>query len=436
MYDGLNVGKRNVTLNLKHPDAVALVRRLVVEWADAVAENFAPRAMRGFGLDYDSLAALKPDLVMVSACLNGQTGPHRDYPGFGGQGSALAGYNALTGWPDREPVGPCGTITDSLAPRFVATALAAALLYRRRTGRGVYLDVSQVESAIYSLAPWLLDYERDGVIRLRDGNRHAGAVPHGAFPCADEAGVGDRWVAIACWTDDQWDAFARVDRSSTIRRSRRSPRARRAIDEVEALVAGWTRTRRPPRRRRTAPGGRHRGGTGRGLRRPARRPAAREPRPLRAAPPRVPRRRPLRAQRLPALASRRRATTAPARRSARTPTGCSPTCSASTPTRSPGCARRARSSSAAAQYCRKYGRSGCARFSIRMKTLPHGSVEPGRAQPGDVGDARRRGTSRRALRAPSRRRDVVAHQADVGEAEREHRRVGAVAPTSIASGTR
>jgi crotonobetainyl-CoA:carnitine CoA-transferase CaiB-like acyl-CoA transferase len=203
MYIGLNVGKRNLTLNLKQPEAVALVKRLVVEWADAVAENFAPRAMKGFGLDYDTLAALRPDLVMMSSCLNGQTGPHRDYPGFGGQGSALAGYNALTGWPDREPVGPYGTITDSLAPRFVATALAAGLLYRRRTGRGVYLDVAQVECGSWSLAPWLLDYEVDGEIRLRDGNNHRDAVLHGAFACVDEGEIGDRWVTIACWNDDE-----------------------------------------------------------------------------------------------------------------------------------------------------------------------------------------------------------------------------------------
>jgi benzylsuccinate CoA-transferase BbsF subunit len=198
--------------------------------------------MRGFGLDYDSLAPLKPDLVMISACLNGQTGPHRDYPGFGGQGSALAGYNALTGWPDREPVGPSGTITDSLAPRFVATALAAGLYYRRRTGRGVYLDLSQVESAVYSLAPWLLDYELDDRLRLRDGNRHAGAVPHGAFPCADEADVTDRWVAIACWSDDQWAALARAagieDPSLATLDARRE-----RVDEIEAWVADWTRAR-------------------------------------------------------------------------------------------------------------------------------------------------------------------------------------------------
>jgi benzylsuccinate CoA-transferase BbsF subunit len=203
LYDGLNVGKRNLTLNLKHPESVALVKRLVVEWADVVAENYAPRAMKGFGLDYETLAALKPNLVMISACLNGQTGPHKDYPGFGGQGSALAGYNALTGWADREPVGPYGTITDSLAPRYVASALAAGLHYHRRTGKGVYLDVSQVESAIYSLSPWLLDYEVDGEIHLRDGNNHRDAKLHGAFACADEGDLSDRWIAIAAWNDDE-----------------------------------------------------------------------------------------------------------------------------------------------------------------------------------------------------------------------------------------
>ncbi len=200
MFDGLNPAKRDVLFNLKHPRAVELVRRLVVEWADAVAENFAPRAMKGFGLDYDSLVAHKPDLVMVSACLNGQTGPHRNYPGFGGQGSALAGYNFLTGWPDREPVGPHGTITDSLAPRFVATALAAGLLHRRATGAGCSLDVSQVEAAIYTLTPWLLEYQATGTARGRAGNDHPDALVHGVFPAADEGDLGDRWVAIAAWT--------------------------------------------------------------------------------------------------------------------------------------------------------------------------------------------------------------------------------------------
>jgi benzylsuccinate CoA-transferase BbsF subunit len=237
LFDGLNPGKLSVTLNLKHPDGVALARRLVA-WSDAVAENFAPKAMKGFGLDYDSLIADKPDLVMVSACLNGQTGPHRDYPGFGGQGAALSGYNALTGWPDREPVGPFGTITDSLAPRFVATALAAGLWYRRRTGRGVHLDVSQVEAAVYTLSPWLLEYARTGVVAERDGNRSPRSVPHGAFPCEGK----DRWVAVAVWDDDEWARLADVIGVEDPGLATLDARLAR-VDQVEAAVGRWTADR-------------------------------------------------------------------------------------------------------------------------------------------------------------------------------------------------
>jgi crotonobetainyl-CoA:carnitine CoA-transferase CaiB-like acyl-CoA transferase len=242
MFDSVNVGKLGVTLNLKHPEGVALARRLV-GWADAVAENFAPRAMRGFGLDYASLVEEKPDLVMVSSCLQGQTGPHKDYPGFGGQGSALAGYNFLTGWPDREPVGPYGTITDSLAPRFVACALAAGLLYRRRTGRGVHLDVSQVEAAVYSLSPWVLDYVVNGHVQARMGNRSMRCAPHGAFPCAGE----DRWVALSCWDDDDWRRLAGAMGLDEVTTARYDSAAERFAheDELEALISAFTATRSP-----------------------------------------------------------------------------------------------------------------------------------------------------------------------------------------------
>jgi crotonobetainyl-CoA:carnitine CoA-transferase CaiB-like acyl-CoA transferase len=238
MFDGLNVGKRSVTLNLKHSEGIGVAKQLVAGWADAVVENFAPRAMRGFGLDYDTLAALKPDLVMVSSCLQGQTGPHRDYPGFGGQGAALSGFNWLTGWPDREPVGPYGTITDSLAPRFVASALAAGLLYRRRTGCGAYFDLAQVEAGSYSLSPWLLDYQLDGVTGTRIGNRSTRAVPHGAFPCRGD----DRWVAVTCWTDSEWARLSGIvgfDDPSLATLPARLER----VDDVEAAVEAWTASR-------------------------------------------------------------------------------------------------------------------------------------------------------------------------------------------------
>ncbi|MDZ7782122.1 MAG: CoA transferase [Halioglobus sp.] len=238
LFDVLNPGKKSITLNLKHPDGVAIAKRLV-QWADAVVENFAPKAMKSWGLDYTALVREKPDLVMLSTCLNGQTGPHRDYPGFGGQGSALSGYNYLTGLPDREPIGPFGTITDSLSPRFAAAVLAAALLHKRRTGKGLYLDVSQVETGVFSLSPWLLEESVLGTSHSRMGNRSQRAVPHGAFPCDGE----DRWIAIACWNDDQWRrlaAMAGIDKP----RYADLPGRLSAEDEIEAAVNDWTRSQR------------------------------------------------------------------------------------------------------------------------------------------------------------------------------------------------
>ncbi|MBM4265909.1 MAG: CoA transferase [Deltaproteobacteria bacterium] len=239
LFDALNAGKRSITLDLKNPRGVEIARRLM-HWADAVLENFAPRAMRGFGLDYETIAAEKPDLVMVSTCLNGQTGPHRNYPGFGGQGSALSGFNDLTGWPDREPAGPFGTITDSLAPRFAATALAAGLHYRRRTGCGVHLDIAQVEVAQYALAPWILAYADDGRIYARNGNRSERTAPHGAFSCRGE----DRWVAIAVWSDAEWARLAAHlgSEAREAKLARTEDRLARE-SEVEALVAAWTHER-------------------------------------------------------------------------------------------------------------------------------------------------------------------------------------------------
>ena len=235
LFDALNVGKQSITLNLKHPEGRQVALRLM-HWADAVLENFAPRAMKSYGLDYASVAPDKPDLVMLSTCLNGQTGPHKDYPGFGGQGAALSGFNFLTGWPDREPIGPFGTITDSLAPRFGASALAAALLYRRRTGRGVHIDLSQVETGVYSLSPWLLEYGVSGRCRSRAGNRNDRAAPHGVFPCQGD----DRWIAIACWSDGDWLQLANILGLDAQRYPDMDSRLA-AQDEIEETVAAITR---------------------------------------------------------------------------------------------------------------------------------------------------------------------------------------------------
>jgi len=239
----LNVNKLSVALDLSRPEGVAVARRLAL-LADAVAENFAPGAMAKWGLDYASLVQERPDLVMISTCLNGQTGPHRHYPGFGGQGSALAGFNHLTGWPDREPVGPFGTITDSLSPRYAALLLGAALLHRRRTGEGQHIDLSQVEAGIVCLTESILTYTANGEVLERMGNRSRHAAPHGVFRCAD-AGGRDRWVAVAVHDDEDWqrlvDVLGRPAWAVEPALATTAGRQERAA-ELEARLEEWTRT--------------------------------------------------------------------------------------------------------------------------------------------------------------------------------------------------
>ena len=240
----LNANKLSVALNLSKPEGVAIARRLAL-WADCIAENFAPGAMAKWGLDYATLVRDRPDLVMISTCLNGQTGPHRFYPGFGGQGSALAGFNHLTGWPDREPVGPYGTITDSLSPRFAALLLASALLHRRRTGRGQHIDLSQVEGGIVCLSEAMLAYTASGEVLGRLGNRSAHAAPHGVFRCRDR-GKDERWLAIAVHDDDDWrrlvDALGRPAWATDASLGTLEGRLAR-VGEIECKLDGWTRER-------------------------------------------------------------------------------------------------------------------------------------------------------------------------------------------------
>ena len=233
MFAAFNCNKRAITLNLKHPEAREIVLELV-RWADVISENFAPGAMARWELSFEDLQRENPDLVMISTCLNGQTGPERDYPGFGGQGSAISGFNHLTGWPDREPLGPYGTITDSLSPRYAAVAMLAALHHRDRTGEGARLDLSQVECAVYSLAETIVEYASTGVAPARTGNRARDdlsntAAPHGAFPCRGD----DRWIVLACWNDGDWELLARAMGDPTLR----------DIDDLDMLeqrIAAWT----------------------------------------------------------------------------------------------------------------------------------------------------------------------------------------------------
>ena len=331
MFVLMNPNKLSVAVNLSKPEGVAVVERLV-RWADVVSENFSPRAMAKWGLSYERLRELRPDLVMVSSCLFGQTGPQRMYPGFGGQGSAISGFNHLAGWPDREAIGPAGTITDSLSPRYVALLIAAALFHRERTGEGQYIDVSQIETGVYSLSEAIVRASARGEIMTRRGNHAEDAAPHAIYPCAGD----DRWIAIAVFSDEEWRRLCAALHAPALASDPRfaSLAGRLAHeDALDAALAEQTRAHEPEALMQRLQAAGVEAGVVQTCADLLRRSAARAPRPLRPARASPPRRARLRALRNPLLGEPAPASRRPRRISASTPCACSAT-SATARTRS------------------------------------------------------------------------------------------------------
>jgi crotonobetainyl-CoA:carnitine CoA-transferase CaiB-like acyl-CoA transferase len=239
-YATVNAGKLGLTLNLTHPKGHEIALKLAA-WADVVTESFAPSAMKKFGLDYDALRNVNPGVIMLSSCLNGQSGPHRDLAGFGTMGQQLAGFGALAGWPDRPPAGAPGAYTDYIAPKFTASVILAALDHRRRTGKGQYIDLSQGEASMNFLASAILDYTVNGRVTERRGNASLDHAPHGVYPAAGD----DRWVAIATIDGAQWKSLCGVVGAGLKDDARfASLESRlRHRDALDAAISAWTGAR-------------------------------------------------------------------------------------------------------------------------------------------------------------------------------------------------
>ncbi len=240
-FHGMNVGKRMMTLNLSVPEARSVVRDLV-RWADVVAESFTPRAQKKIGLDYASLREVKPDLIMTSSCLMGQTGPLADFAGYGNLAAGITGFFDLTGWPDRPPAGPYSAYTDYVAPRFVAASILAALEHRRRSGEGQHIDLSQAEASLHFLTPALLDFSANGVVQKRAGNADPHMAPHGVYPALGD----DAWVAIAVEGDGQWTAMCDLMGKPALGKDPRFASASARLerrDELDILMSEFTSIR-------------------------------------------------------------------------------------------------------------------------------------------------------------------------------------------------
>jgi benzylsuccinate CoA-transferase BbsF subunit len=237
-YTHLNTSKLSLALNLKHPLARGIVEKLI-RWADVINENFTPGTLTKLGIDYNYAKMIKPDIIMLSSSAYGQTGPMAFEWGVDGTGLAMSGYLDQTGWPDRTPIGANAPYGDVVLPYINALAIVAALDYKRRTGKGQYIDTSMVEVCIHSNTPVLLELQANKHLRTRNGNRIDYASPHGVFPCKGE----DRWCAIAVFNENEWQAFCRVigdpawvkDGKFANLKSRKENE-----DELENLISQWT----------------------------------------------------------------------------------------------------------------------------------------------------------------------------------------------------
>ena len=177
--------KRSLTANLKHPDGLAIVRRLAAE-ADIVVENFRPGVLEKLGLGWDVLSALNPGLVMVRLSGFGQTGPYKDRPGFGAIGESMGGLRYITGFPDRPPVRTGISIGDSIAALWAAIGALMALRHREvNGGAGQIVDVVLYEAVFAMMESMVPEFDVAGFVRERTGNVMPGITPSNTHTTRD-----------------------------------------------------------------------------------------------------------------------------------------------------------------------------------------------------------------------------------------------------------
>jgi benzylsuccinate CoA-transferase BbsF subunit len=241
-FNQYNQGKRSITLNLSNPKGVEIARSLA-KHSDVVAENFAAGVMDRMGLGYETLREYRPDLIMIAMSGYGQTGPYRSYIGYGPPAAALAGFCSVTGYEGMGPSEIGVSFADPNAGIFGAFAIMAALVHRKQTGQGQYIDQSQFETAVALMPEGVLEYAMNRRSPERIGNHDRWMAPHN---CYKAKGGDNKWVSIAVGNDAEWQALCRVIGQPGLANDPRfkslelRKQNEQALDEI---ITAWTRER-------------------------------------------------------------------------------------------------------------------------------------------------------------------------------------------------
>lgn len=238
-FHQLNRNKYGIALDLTYTAGIEIAKTLV-KTADVVIENFTPRVMGGFGLDYESLRRIKPDIIMLSMPGFGRDGPYRDFLAYGNITEPMAGLADLTGYPDGPPMRAGLAYGDAVSAFHGAYAILLALHHRRRTGAGQHIDLAQRECLTRLVGKAILEYSFNRRVPRRQGNQHSSIAPHGCYRCKGE----DAWITIAIATDDEWKAFRRVIGDPEWARDTRFDDMVGRLkhqEEMNQMIEAWTR---------------------------------------------------------------------------------------------------------------------------------------------------------------------------------------------------
>lgn len=236
-----NGGKRSLTLDFSEESGGAgidIVKRLVPH-CDVVIESFTPHVMAKLGIDYGSLRAIRPDIVMISMSGYGQDGPWRDFAAYGMGLEPASGISSLTGYAGGDPLRTGISFTDPYSGIVGAGAVLSALVYRRRTGKGQYIDLSEQEAAIPVTGYAVMDYAMNGRMPERMGDRSRWYAPQGCYRCAGD----DNWLVITVRDDAEWAAFCGAAGHPEWAEDKRYADVLSRFqrhDEIDALIEAWT----------------------------------------------------------------------------------------------------------------------------------------------------------------------------------------------------
>jgi crotonobetainyl-CoA:carnitine CoA-transferase CaiB-like acyl-CoA transferase len=241
-FNQYNQGKRSVSLNLKDERGIAIAKDLIRQ-SDIVVENFAAGVMDRLGLGYRVCRELRPDVIMIALSGYGATGPESEYVSYGPAQVPLSGMSSLTGYAGWRPMHVGISYGDPTGGLHGAVALLAALIHRRRTGEGQYIDLSQWEGMMALLPEGILAQQMTGEAPARDGNRDPHWAPHGVYRCAGD----DRWVSIVASNDEEWRALAAAIEPALAGDARFATVASRKANEdaLDERIAAWCAERSP-----------------------------------------------------------------------------------------------------------------------------------------------------------------------------------------------